>query len=86
MKVIEHYTEPHIYSNGYRLGMNERTELHKLITRKTAKVGDRFNTIPELEDPERKQWEIVGLTDQKFSAVTKDDCIYVWCKYIGGQK
>jgi len=33
MKVIEHYTEPHIYSNGYRLDMNkiERMEAIKSL-------------------------------------------------------
>ncbi len=77
------------YSTFYRLDMNtDKNDVKLLITKKDAKVGDRFNTVPDpelfIKDPDAKQWEIVELTDKKFSAVTKDDCIYVKCKYIGG--
>jgi len=61
--------------------------LYKLVVFvKNAKVGQKFNTIPDpdlfIKDPDARQWEIMEVTDEPFSAVAENDCLYVWCRKL----
>ena len=47
-----------------------------------AKVGIKFNTIPNKEI-DKYDFIIKKVTKQYFTVCDKNDCIYVLCQYIG---
>ena len=52
---------------------------------KNARVGYRFDTTPNIQNfvNDVRDFEVVEVTGEFFSAVTENDAVWCWCKFIG---